>query len=244
MSEAEASLSLLSSRHGESRDRIAALERDMERRKRIHKLQGRYEVAMRSERGAEADLLQVEAAAHGKKKGVFSCMKGDPLTRAVEKLDRCKKERRRLENELSALTSGEEYVSEKEKRRADGDKRAREKIEARERARRAKREARSARAAEKVERRQEEKAALEKSDLERIEADVRAKREKEESRRAKTAEIERKKEEKRAARERSAKEKAEEKESAKREKEEAAAARRRKKELQREMDGGGEPPAE
>ena len=228
-SEAAASLSLISSRRLESGERVSELERDIGRRKRIHELELRYEVAMSDERGAEAKLLQVEATAHEGRKGILPFKKGDPLTAAVERLDRCRSERRLLENELSDLTSGKEYVGEKEKRRAERERSARERAAAKESAVQQKAEARRSRAADREEKRREQKSAREKRDLERIEEAARARQQKEEARSARAAGRDEK-----SARETRAMERAEESARARHTKEMAreTAARARRERLQ------------
>lgn len=154
--EAEANLSLIASKAGESRERIAGLERDIERRRKIRELENRCDVVLRKERRAEADLHRVEAAAYEGRKRFLSFLRGDPVSRAVEKLDRLRRERRLVENELSELTSGKEYITDKERRirskQAELERRTRDKAEAKEKRKKGKEEARERKAAEKARR--------------------------------------------------------------------------------------------
>jgi len=149
-------LSLITSRLRESRERVSVLERDIERRRKIHELERRHGVIMGSERRAEASLHRIEESAYGVKKGPFSFFRGDPVSRSVKRLDRLRGERRRIESELSALTGGEDYITDREKRRiekqAGQKRRGREKAEAKERRKKEKELARERKAAKREER--------------------------------------------------------------------------------------------
>lgn len=180
--EAEVNLSLITSRLRESRERVSVLERDIERRRKIHELERRHGVIMGRERRAEAALHRIEESAYGVKKGPFSFFRGDPVSRSVKRLDRLRGERRRIESELSALTGGEDYITDREKMRiekqAERKRRGREKAEAKERRKKEKELARERKVAEREARRNERLEEIERRARERAGAKERKNSEK------------------------------------------------------------------